>query len=155
MKIKRIATLRTLRQYERVLLEELLPKHLAKSGCSEQPQEVLSLIRLECHNPFFLCCVLLSEDSEPIGFIVAYVQNTVLGQRLYIDHMYAPNTGMIMRLFGMVKDRLGVDDVTWMTHRNPEAWVKLGKKYGHDLVLHGYVIRTKSPLVVKFGQKED
>jgi hypothetical protein len=142
MKIKRIGTLKTLRQYEKALLERVFPKYIAKADCEDQPQEILAQIRLECHNPFFMACALLDEADTPVGFFVAFVQLTKLGKRLYIDHMYAPNTGQEVRLFNIIRERLGVDDVMFLTRRDPDAWIKMFKRAGVELKLHGYLLHT-------------
>ena len=155
MKLKRIGTLKTLRQYEKALLEDVFPKYIAKAGVDERPQEILSQIRLECHNPFFMAAVALGADDRPIGFFIAFVQLTLLGKRLYIDHVYMPNVTDNVRIYEMVKDKLGVDDVIWMTHRNPEAWIKMFAKYGHKVELHGYVVRTVRDKNELGGEKED
>lgn len=102
------------------------------------------MMRLECHNPFFLSCVLLSNDNVPVGFFIAFIQITHLGKRLYIDHMYAPNTGQAAEMYWMIQERMGVEDVLFMTRRSPDAWIKLFRKNGKDVRLHGYLIRTSS-----------
>ena len=155
MKLKRIGTLKTLRQYEKALLEDVLPRYIAKAGVDERPQEILSQIRLECHNPFFFAAVALDNSDRPVGFFIAFVQITLLGKRLYIDHVYMPNVTDNVRIYEIVRDKLGVDSVLWLTHRNPEAWVKMFARYGHKIELHGYVLRTVQN-TDEFGkEKED
>ena len=153
MKLKRIGTLKTLRLYEKALLEDILPKYVSKAGVDDRPQEILSQIRLECHNPYFMAGVALDDSDRPVGFFVAFVQITLLGKRLYIDHVYMPNVTDNVRIYEMVKDKLGVDSVLWMTRRNPEAWIKMFAKLGHRVELHGYIIRTMQD-VREFGNEK-
>lgn len=146
--------MKTLKQYERVLLEQIFPRYIRKSGYEEGPQEILNQIRMECHNPFFMCCVILDGAGVVIGFFVAFVQMTNLGKRMYVDHVYTPDTGQSAQVFDMVRKKLGVEDVIFMTRRNPEAWIKLFNKYGIKVKLHGYLIRTVQDMG-QFGQEKE
>jgi hypothetical protein len=155
MKVKRIGTLKTLRQYEKQLLEQVLPKYVAKSGVDERPQDILAQIRLECHNPFVLSCVLLDDAGAVIGFFVSFLQLTNLGKRLYIDHMYAPNTGQSAQMWKMITTKLGTDDVLYMTRRDPDAWIKGLGRLGIRVKLHGYLLRTVQDTEMFGKEKED
>lgn len=122
---------------------ELIQKYLPKSGSHESVGEILSQIRMECHNPFFFSCIVLDDADIPIGFVLATVSITRRGKRIFIEHMHAPNLGMADKLHEMMMAKLGVDDVWWLTHRDPSAWIKFCKKRKHPVELYGWMIRTE------------
>lgn len=134
---------------------EIIPRYLAKSGCDEGVGEILAYIRMECHNPFILSCVLLDDEDRLVGFLVAYIVITRLGKRIFVDHVYAPNMNMADKLCDMVREKLGVEDMCWITHRDPAAWIKFSRRKKRPVELYGYMIRTV-PDLTQFGQaKED
>lgn len=135
--------MKTLRQYERVLLEELIPKYLSKSQCHDAPQQILADMRTECHNPFYLSCVLLDEDDCAVGFAMARTAITRVGRQLVIEHLHAPNMGMMTKLLEMTMDKLQSHDVMWITYRDPAAWVRFTKKQKHPAELYGWLLRIK------------
>jgi hypothetical protein len=145
LKVKRIATLPTLRKYEEDL-RKLLPKYLTKSGCSDTVDEILDLIKLGCHDPHFNCCVVVDEEILK-GFVVAYVMVDYKGRKIMVDHFHAPNMKLAGKLYSMVVGRLCKDfsidemDVWFVTYRNPEAWVKFSAKEGYPMTVHSYVLR--------------
>ena len=151
MRVKRIGTLKTYRKYEGVLVE-LLPKYLAKSECDDSVGDILSHIRMECHNPFFISCVLLDDSEAVVGFVIAFVSITLQGKKIILEHMYAPNMGMSIKLYDMLVDKLGVEDVWWITHRDPAAWIKFTKKRSRPMKLHGWILRSDTE---QFGQEKE
>ena len=61
MKIKRIATLRTFKEYEDRLVA-LAEKYVAKAHVPESAREVVDQIKTRCHNPFALSCVIINTE---------------------------------------------------------------------------------------------
>lgn len=143
MKVRRIGTIKTLKQYEKALLEDVFPKYLAKSKSRETPQVMLADMRMECHNPFFIACVVLDEGDKPIGFLMARTSLTLHGRQAVVDHFHAPNMRLCAKMLELVMDRFGTEDVLWITHRDPGAWIKFSEKQGHPVELYGWLLRTK------------
>lgn len=133
--------MKTYRQYERALLESLIPKYIAKSGDGDGIADILAQIRLECHNPFKLSCMVLDDAGTPMGFVVASIVLMPMGKRVIIDHAYVPNMGIAPRIYGMIEEKLGTDDIWWVTYRDPSAWIRMFKKHGKEVKLHGYLVR--------------
>lgn len=140
MRVKRISKVSTLRQYEAGLLE-LIPKYLAKSLDEDQPQDILRQIRLGCHAPCALNCVVLDDDDRLCGFCCAYILMDMKGKRLIIDHLYAPNLAMSVKIYDMLVEKSGMDDVWFITYRDPKGWERMSKKCRRPLALRGYVMR--------------
>ena len=65
MKIKRVSRTKTLRLYEKRLVEELIPAYLSKSRSKDTAEEVLMDMKLGCNNPFAFACVILDNEDEP------------------------------------------------------------------------------------------
>jgi hypothetical protein len=152
MRVKRIGTLKTYRKYEGDLMQ-LLPKYLAKSKCDDTVGEILSSIRMECHNPFHMSCVVLDDSDSVIGFVIAYISITIRGKRIVLEHMYAPNLRMSTQLYDMLVDKLDVDDVWWITHRDPSAWIKFSQKQKRPAKLYGWMVKSQD--LVRLGQEKE
>ncbi len=124
-----------------MLLESLIPKYIAKSGDHDSPQDILAQVRRECHNPFKLSCMVLNDDNSPVGFIIASLYILPTGKRIVIDHAYTPNSGITPKIYSMIEEKLGTEDIWWITYRDPSAWIKLFKKHGKEIKLQGYLVR--------------
>jgi hypothetical protein len=143
MKVKRIGTLKTMRQYEQVLLEGLIPRYLAKSQCHDSPQRILADMRMECHNPFYLICVLLDDEGGAVGFAMAKVNILRTGRQIIVEHLYAPNMGMMSKLLEMTMSKLQSDHVMWITYRDPQAWIRFTRNQKRPAELYGWLLKFK------------
>jgi len=140
MRVKRIGTVRTYREYETALGHELVPKYLAKSGCSDTAVDIMSDLRTGCNNPMFFGCVVL-DGEKAVGFVIAYIAMTNRGKKVIFDHAHVPNMNMAAKVYDLVMDKLGVADAMWVTYRNPEAWVRFCNKNRHPVEVFGWMIR--------------
>lgn len=147
--------MKTFRQYEKTLLENLIPKYIAKSGDQDTAGDILSQIRLECHNPFKLSCVVLDDAGTAVGFVTASIVMLPTGKRVVIDHAYTPNSGITPKIYTMIEEKLGTEDIWWITYRDPSAWIRLFKKHGKEIKLHGYLVRRVMDVEKFTEMKED
>jgi len=98
-------------------------------------------MRTECHNPFYLSIVLLEDTGEAVGFAMARMAIVPMGRQIVVEHLYAPNMGMMSRLLDMTMEKLEAEDVVWVTYRDPQAWIRFTRTQKRPAELHGWLLR--------------
>lgn len=145
MRIKRIATIETLKRYEPAL-RKLVPQYLRASHSRFTVSGLLRLILHNCHNPLFNCCV-VENDKGPVGFAIASVVTTDYGRRVMVDHFHTPNLKLSVKVYDLLTERLCRDfsipksEVYMVTYRNPEAWLRYIKSRKRSAEIYGWVLR--------------
>ena len=141
MKVKRIVKVRTLKKYE-AGIRKLIPAYLSKSLCTETEQEIIDQFRFGCHTPCYFGCVVLDNADKVIGFCYAYIIMDTKGKKLMIDHLYTRNASTAGKVYDMIVDKMGIDDVWYVTYRDPQAWERLSKRFKKPMKLYGYIMRS-------------
>ena len=141
MKIKRVSRTRTLRLYEKKLVEELIPAYLSRSRSRDTAEEVMMDMKLGCNDPFAFVCVILDDEDVPVGFMSARQEVSTKGKQAVVDHLYAPSMGLTAGLLDTVMQKLGVKSVLWLTYREPSAWIKLSNKVNRPAELFGWMVK--------------
>lgn len=142
MKAKRIGQLKTYLTFSEGLSDAAV-KYLKKSGCEDSATEILTDIRLNCHNPRMYCLV-VGDPQKVDAFVVAMLTAAGGKKLLVIEHLYAPNQKLAAGLYRLVKKLAAGDseqfDTVFVTYRDPDAWIRFGQKHKVPLKVKSYLL---------------
>lgn len=99
--------------------------------------------------------MVLDDAGTAVGFVTASIVMLPTGKRVVIDHAYTPNSGITPKIYTMIEEKLGTEDIWWITYRDPSAWIRLFKKHGKEIKLHGYLVRRVMDVEKFTEMKED
>lgn len=148
-RIRRIATVRTFTKYK-ADLQRIAKAMIKKSKTDEDSCSIVNSIFFGCYNPYFFSAI-IEKDDKAMGLITALVQPIPgTNKKVFIDHFSLPySKAGSMQVYRAVQEKLmeehGVQkkDFVFLTHRNPDAWIRGAKKLGVNFKTISYILQEE------------